>query len=209
MAKKTIEHKAGDVVKPRQKSLRKAGIEIVYRPLSDLHPNPKNPRKATPEAIKSLSESLNSNPGYFEMRPVLLSDRTGELVIIDGEQRTKAAKLLGWEVVPTILKSGLTEAEEDEILIKGNSHAGEWDNIKIKAIAEQWGADKISQWGGENNWKENIEPPQNLDAPRKNAPFVVKITFPDARTMTKFVGMYKNELESSFGCLISESGGEL
>ena len=141
-AKQPTEHKAGDVVKPRSKALRKAGVEIIYRPVADLIPNEKNPRKASPEAIANLAESIKGNPGYFEMRPVIVSDRTGKLVIIDGEQRTKAAKLLGWDVVPTILKSGLTEAEEDEILIKGNTHAGTWDEKKL----ERCGKDVLKGW---------------------------------------------------------------
>lgn len=185
-------------------------MEIVYRELARLIPNPKNPRTATKEAIEKLAESIRENPKFFEARPILLSDRTGELVIIGGERRSQAAMLLNMDKVPTILLQGLTEAEEDEIMVRDNTHSGEWDNGKIKALADQWGKDKITQWGGvKNDWLKDIEPPQVLDAPRKNAPFVVKITFPDARQMTRFVSAYKNELESTFGCLLSESGGEL
>lgn len=67
-------------------------MEIVYRKLSSLKPNPKNPRKATEGAIKELANSIKGNPKFFEARPILLSDRTGELVIIAGERRSEAAK---------------------------------------------------------------------------------------------------------------------
>ena len=100
-------------------------MEIVYRNLSELKPNPKNPRKGTKEAIEKLAESIKGNPKFFEARPILLSDRTGQLVIIGGERRSEAAALLKMQTVPTILLSGLTEAQEDEILIKDNTHAGE------------------------------------------------------------------------------------
>ena len=85
-------------------------MEIVYRKLSELKPNPKNPRKATKEAIEKLARSISENPKFFEARPILLSDRTGELVIIGGEQRSKAAAILKMETVPTILIPGLDEA---------------------------------------------------------------------------------------------------
>lgn len=77
-------------------------MEIVYRNLSELKPNPKNPRKGTKEAIEKLAESIKGNPKFFEARPILLSDRTGELVIIGGERRSEAAALLKMETVRVV-----------------------------------------------------------------------------------------------------------
>ena len=117
-------------------------MEIVYRNLSAIKPNPKNPRKGTKEAVEKLAESIKENPKFFEARPILLSDRTGELVIIGGERRSEAAALLKMETVPTILLSGLSESQEDEILIKDNTHAGVWDEQKLQA----WGKDQLQSW---------------------------------------------------------------
>lgn len=77
--------------------------EIAYRDLALLKPNEKNPRKGTEKAIRELADSIKNNPDFFEARPILLSNRTGELVIIGGERRSEAAKLLGMDEVPTIL----------------------------------------------------------------------------------------------------------
>ena len=118
-------------------------MEIVYRLLSELKPNPKNPRKSTPEAVAKLAESIRENPKFFEARPILLSDRTGELVIIGGERRSEAARLLSMEKAPTILFSGLTEAQEDEIMIKDNTHAGIWDKSKL----DTWSRSRLKDWG--------------------------------------------------------------
>lgn len=117
-------------------------MEITYRNLSEIKPNPKNPRKGTKEAVEKLAESIKANPKFFEARPILLSDRTGELVIIGGERRSEAARLLGMETVPTILLSGLSEAQEDEILIKDNTHAGIWDEKKLAS----WGKEQLEKW---------------------------------------------------------------
>lgn len=118
-------------------------MEIVYRKLSEIRPNPKNPRKSPNDAaIKKLADSIKGNPKFFEARPILLSDRTGELVIIGGERRSEAAALLGMDKVPTILISGLTESAEDEILIKDNTHAGVWDEEKLAA----WGKEQLQGW---------------------------------------------------------------
>lgn len=123
--------------------------EVIYRPLSEIRPNPKNPRKAKPEDIWKLAESIKGNPQFFEARPILLSDRTGEFVIIGGERRSEAAALLGMEDVPTILLRGLTEAQEDEIMIKDNTHAGVWDEEKLK----NWGREQLQGWNVDGiNW---------------------------------------------------------
>ncbi len=125
-------------------------MEIVYRKLSEIKTNPRNPRKATKEAIEKLAESIKGNPKFFEARPILLSDRTGELVIIGGEQRSKAAALVGLETVPTILVPGLDEAGEDEILFLDNTHSGVWDEKKLS----KWDKGQLQEWGVVGEWKE-------------------------------------------------------
>lgn len=117
--------------------------QVIMRPLADLVPNPKNPRTATEEEIAALAESIKANPDYFDARPIVLSNRTGVMMIIDGEQRSKAAKLLGMVEVPTILMEGLTEAQEDEIMVRGNTHAGKWDYGKLQV----WDKDNLRVWG--------------------------------------------------------------
>lgn len=127
-------------------------MEIVYRPLAELHPNPKNPRKVTQDAVAALAESIKANPQFFEARPILLSDRTGKLVIIGGERRSEAARLLEMTEVPTILMSGLTEAQEDEIMVRDNTHAGVWDDSKLTEIAAKWGEAKVHSWTPGVSW---------------------------------------------------------
>ena len=119
-------------------------MEIVYRKLADLVVNPDNPRKSTPEGIKALEKSIKDNPDFFEARPILLSDRTGKLMIIGGERRSEAARSLGMEEVPTILLSGLSEEREREIMIKDNTHSGEWD---YEVLNHSWDKDKLESWG--------------------------------------------------------------
>lgn len=125
---------------------------VILRPLDELVPNPKNPRTATDEEIAALAESIKANPDYFDARPIVLSNRTGVLMIIDGEQRSKAAKLLGMTEVPTILIEGLTEAQEDEIMVRGNTHAGKWSEKLLKS----WSNEVLQKWGAPK-WNEVTE----------------------------------------------------
>lgn len=53
-------------------------MEIVYRKLSEMKKLDGNPRKITPEQMFTLKESIQKNRDYFEARPLILSDRTGD-----------------------------------------------------------------------------------------------------------------------------------
>ena len=99
---------------------------IEYRKLTDLKGLDNNPRKITKANFEKLVDSIKIN-GFWEHRPIALSDRTGELVILGGHQRLKAAKKLKLTEVPTILYSGLTEDQEKEIILRDNVNNGEWD----------------------------------------------------------------------------------
>lgn len=118
-------------------------MEVIYRKLSDIKPLDNNPRKITKEQLETLKKSISENHEYFEARPIILSDRTGELVVIAGNQRYKACMELKYKEVPTILLSGLTEAKEREIIIRDNVNNGEWDD-KILAA---WDVDELKEWG--------------------------------------------------------------
>ena len=117
---------------------------MEYRKLEDLRKLENNPRKISSEDFQILVKSIKDNPDYFEARPLLLSDRTGELVIIAGNQRYDAAKYLGLKEVPTYLLKGLTEEREREIVIRDNVNNGEWDMDKL---AEEWGDLDLADWG--------------------------------------------------------------
>ena len=120
--------------------------QVVYRKLSELKELPGNPRTISKKQFETLKKSLADNQDYFEARPIILSNRTGELVILAGNQRYKAAKSIGLESVPTILLEGLSEERENEIVIRDNVENGDWD---WDALANGWDAQDLMDWGVE------------------------------------------------------------
>jgi len=88
---------------------------MEYRKLSTLKKLDGNPRIIRDKQFQNLVASIKENPKFFEARPLILSDRTGSLVIIAGNQRYEAAKAAGLKEAPTYLMEGLTEAKEKEI----------------------------------------------------------------------------------------------
>lgn len=119
-------------------------MEIVYRKLSDMKKLEGNPRKITQEQLETLKQSIERNKDYFEARPLILSDRTGELVVIAGNQRYEACRQLGIEQCPTVLLEGLTEEREKEIIIRDNVNNGEWDE---ELLLLGWNAEDLDSWG--------------------------------------------------------------
>ena len=120
--------------------------QMKYRKISELIKNPENPKYITKEEFKQLCTSIKNNPDYFEARPLILSNRTGKLVIIGGNQRYEAAIKIGLKKVPTFLLENLTEKREREITIRDNIENGKWDYDKL---ANEWDIDELQDWGME------------------------------------------------------------
>lgn len=125
--------------------------QVEYRAISELNELEGNPRTIKKDDFERLKKSLQDNQDYFEARPLILSDRTGKLVIIAGNQRYKAAKAIGMTEVPTVLLSGLSEEREREIVIRDNVENGEWD---MDILANEWDTTDLKEWGAEINWNE-------------------------------------------------------
>jgi len=119
---------------------------MQYIALKELKKNPNNPRIIKDEGFKKLKASLKSKRGkdHFEARPCIVSTRTGENIIIAGNTRYQAAKDLGWKEIPVVIMEGLTEDQENEIIIRDNVSNGEWD---WGTLTSEWDVKKLEEWG--------------------------------------------------------------
>lgn len=100
--------------------------ELTYRKVSEIFPCPENPRNINKKQMERLVDSLRIN-GFYKHRPMALVKRDGKLVVLDGNQRLKAAKKLKLDVVPTVLYTETTPEDEKEIILRGNINNGDWD----------------------------------------------------------------------------------
>lgn len=122
---------------------------MKYRKLTELKKLPNNPRLIKDDQFKILCQSIESNKDYFEARPILLSNRTGELIIIGGNQRYAAAKHLKLKEVPTYLIEDLTEERERELIIRDNVSNGNWD---MDLLANNFEIPDLENWGLDLDW---------------------------------------------------------
>lgn len=116
--------------------------------LSDLVKLPNNPRKISKVDMDRLIASVKKF-GILEGRPFLVSNRTGENVIIGGNMRYEACKELGIAEVPVNVLEGLSEDDEREIIIRDNVSNGEWD---MALLEDEWDAGELAEWGVDINF---------------------------------------------------------
>ena len=91
--------------------------EIIDIELSELRPNPYQPRKVfDDEALKELSASIKEH-GVFQ--PIIIKKSIKGYEIIAGERRVRASKLAGLDKIPAIIRN-FTDEQMMEIALLEN-----------------------------------------------------------------------------------------
>ena len=108
--------------------------------LSDISPNPNNPRLIKDDKFKKLVQSLKDFPEMLEIRPIVVNT---EHVILGGNMRYKAAKEAGISELPVTIVD-LPLDKQREFIIKDNVSGGEWD---WDLLANEWDTDELDDWG--------------------------------------------------------------
>jgi DNA modification methylase len=98
-------------------------LEITYTQTSALKPDPRNPRLHTDKQVRQIAQSIEA---FGFNVPLLIDD---EQKVIAGHGRLMAARRLGWDKVPAIRLSHLTEAQRMAFLIADNrlTENSSWD----------------------------------------------------------------------------------
>jgi len=118
---------------------------MIYKNITDIKTNPKNPRVIKDENFAKLVKSLQDFPEMLEKRPlVCFTDVDGKVVVLGGNMRLKAAKECGMKQLPIILADDWTEEQKNEFLIKDNVGFGDWNWEEITA---DWDVEQLGEWG--------------------------------------------------------------
>src|SRR5215475_5956874 len=107
-----------------------ARLQIVYRGIDQLKPDPANPRRHGKKQVRQIADSIR----VFGFNVPILIDRDGN--VIAGHGRLLAAQELGWTAVPTVCLDHLTPAQVRAFRIADNKLAenAEWDD---RLLAQQ------------------------------------------------------------------------
>lgn len=113
--------------------------------ISEVKPNPKNPRIIKDDKFKKLVKSIQEFPDMLNKRPLIVfTDVDGKYVVLGGNMRLKACKEIGLKEIPVILADEWTEEQKAEFLIKDNVGFGEWD---WDSLANEWESELLNDWG--------------------------------------------------------------
>jgi DNA modification methylase len=117
------------VLSATRRRARAPGISLAIenRRLSDLIPNPKNPRVHSRQQVQKIAKSISS----FGFNSPILID--AQYRVLAGHGRLEAAVLLGLEFVPTIRLDHLTPAQAKAFLLTDNRLAelSSWDDAQL------------------------------------------------------------------------------
>jgi len=115
--------------------------------LSNIKPNPQNPRLIKDERFKKLVQSIKDFPEMMAKRPmVCVTDVDGKLFPLGGNMRLKALKEAGYTDIPdewVTMADEWTQEQRNEFIIKDNISFGEHDWEALK----DWDTEQLEDWG--------------------------------------------------------------
>jgi len=116
-------------------------IETKLYKISDIKPNPNNPRIIKDDKFLKLVNSIKEFPEMLKIRPIVINE---DNIVLGGNMRLKACKEAKLKEIPVIMASDLTEAQQREFIIKDNIGFGEWD---FQDLAQNWNDEELETWG--------------------------------------------------------------
>jgi hypothetical protein len=112
--------------------------------LSEIKPNPNNPRVIKDDKFHKLVKSIQDFPKMLELRPMVVNE---DNILLGGNMRLKALQHLKYTEIPVtwVRKAeDLTEDEQRQFIVKDNVGFGEWD---WELLANEWNSEELSEWG--------------------------------------------------------------
>lgn len=112
--------------------------------ISEILPNPNNPRLIKDDKFKKLVNSIKEFPKMMELRPMVIDENN---ITLGGNMRLKALKELGYKEIPDNWVKKATELTPEEVrrfIIADNVGFGEHD---WEVLQNEWDVNELSEWG--------------------------------------------------------------
>jgi hypothetical protein len=109
--------------------------------VSEIRSNPNNPRNITDDQLSKLKKSITEFPEMLNLRPIVVDE---DNMVLGGNMRLQALTELGYEEVPYIKVSDLTDKQKEQFIIKDNVSFGDWNWEQLKT---EWDKDLLQDWG--------------------------------------------------------------
>lgn len=127
-------------------------IITKHIPLHRLHCNkgqivglPQNPRHITEENLNKLVTSMQVSPEMLELRELIVMPYNDDYIVIGGNMRLRAARILKMPTLPCkVLPTDTPTEKLCEYLIKDNNPFGDYD---WDILANEWDDMPLQDWG--------------------------------------------------------------
>lgn len=147
-------------------------IETKKIKLSDIKPNPDNPRQITEKQLDKLVKSLQEFPEMRQIREIVVDEN---MMILGGNMRYRAMEKIGEKTAEVKIVTGLTNEQKREFIIKDNAAFGEWD----MDLLSTWDDLPLTDWGVSLpvDWLRDNEDKKESIVPEKDPNILARISF--------------------------------
>lgn len=153
-----------------RKELERLLPKVQLVPIKEIKENPENPRTITEADFNKAVRSIESFWEMLFLRPLILDDQN---MVLGGNVRLLAGRKAGFDFMPCIVATALSDQQRAEFIIKDNLPFGDWDFDKI---ANDWDMQLLDDWGFKApGWK---DPTQQVSFTAKGKEPVYDIIFP-------------------------------
>jgi len=108
--------------------------------ISELKPNPNNPRLIKDDKFRKLVKSIQEFPDMLNVRPIVVNQ---DMVVLGGNMRLRAIKEAGYKDVAVQIVDW-SEDQQKEFIVKDNASFGEWN---WDDLANNWDEEQLVEWG--------------------------------------------------------------
>lgn len=140
-----------------------AEITVKTVKLSQIKPNPDNPRRISTKDMDRLVKSLQDFPEMMKLREIVVDET---MTVLGGNMRLLALRKIGAVNVTAKIVKGLTADQKREFIVKDNGSFGEWDFDLLSGWDGlpliEWGVKIPEDWGKEPEQQKGKEIPKEI-----------------------------------------------
>lgn len=181
-------------------------------PTSSLSPNEANPRSIADDALRRLKESIERDPAFMKLRPIVVDESTRK--ILGGNQRFRACLELGMTELPDewVMFTDLSPEQQKRFVLVDNTPegmSGEWDYdiLQMDYAIEDLLDAGFPDWVGNFFEAAELQPAEQgygvNSQPQQSTPAAIEVT---SRTQEEvYTGMPTHGVEEEEGVTIQGS----
>ena len=143
-------------------------VEIKKVKLSQIKPNPDNPRQISKVDMERLVKSLQDFPEMLELREIVVDET---MTVLGGNMRYRALQQIKAKECIAKIVTGLTPEQKREFVVKDNAAFGSWD---FDILANEWSDLPLDDWGVDIPKSWSCEPKEESEqGPKAEKPGII------------------------------------